>query len=37
MSNPEVMAPLCKIWEDDPNASIKDKVYCYHGIGHGVS
>jgi len=36
MSDPETLAPLCQAVEDDPHASIKDKVYCFHGLGHGV-
>ena len=36
ISKPEVLAPLCQVIEDDPHASVKDKVYCFHGLGHGV-
>jgi len=36
ISDPEVLTPLCQAVEDDPHASIKDKVYCFHGLGHGI-
>jgi len=33
ISDPEVLASLCQVVEDDPHASIKDKVYLFSRIG----
>jgi len=36
MTEPKDAIKLCDIFVNDPNATPKDKVYCYHGMGHGV-
>jgi hypothetical protein len=32
----DAAARICQDLENDPTASIKDRAYCYHGLGHGV-
>jgi len=36
MTTPKDAVRLCDIFVDDPDATPKDKAYCYHGMGHGV-
>jgi len=36
MTNPKDAVRLCDIFVNDPEATPKDKAYCYHGMGHGI-